>query len=119
MAEVMGVEGRPGAARLTFALYGCGIVLVGALIYGFFLASVYSPIKPASEACHTGRAGHSQDFGGVPTTTPGTFPISSICRWPETGEELELVSRDMTVVPLVVMGAGLIVALGGVVLVRR
>jgi hypothetical protein len=114
----------PGLVRrlagLTIALCGCGIVLVGALIYGFFLMLAYSPIQPVSEACATARGGPNRDFGGVPTTTPGAFPISSVCRWPETGEEVELMARNVTVVPLVVMGLGaVLVTGGGVVFWRR
>jgi hypothetical protein len=105
--------------RLTIALYGCGIVLIGALIYGFFLASAYSPVQPASEACSTARGGFSRDLGGEPTRTPGAFPISSVCRWPESGEELELVSRNVTVLPLVIMGLGLAVGVGGGLLARQ
>lgn len=115
----MGAAVRRRSVRLTAALYGCGIVLVGALIYGFYLASVYSPIRPASEACATARGGPFRDFGGEPTRTPGALPISSVCRWPETGEELELVSRNVTVVPLVIMAAGLAVAVGGGLGFRR
>ncbi|WBQ05567.1 hypothetical protein [Kribbella sp. CA-293567] len=109
---------RPVRGR-TVALYGCGVVLAGALIYGFFLASAYSPIQPASEACATARGGLNRDFGGMPTRTPGAFPVSSVCRWPETGEELELVSRNVTVLPLVVIGLGLVMVLGGAVVWRR
>jgi hypothetical protein len=113
VADAAGPAVRRRSAGLTVALYGCGVVLVGALIYGFFLASAYSPVQPASEACATARGGLNRDFGGVPKRTPGAFPISAMCRWPDSGEELELVSRNVTVVPLVIMGLGLVTALGG------
>ncbi|GAA0936696.1 hypothetical protein GCM10009554_24410 [Kribbella koreensis] len=114
MAKGPGLVRRLGG--LAVGLAGCGVVVVGALIYGFFLLSVYEPILPASEACANARGGVGRDYGGEPTTTPGVFPISSVCLWPETGEELELVSRDVTVLPLVVMGIGVVtVAAGGVV----
>ncbi|MFI5710190.1 hypothetical protein [Kribbella sp. NPDC051620] len=113
MSEAKG----PGLARrlvgLTVALCGCGVVLVGALIYGFFLMLAYSPMQPVDEACATARGGPDRDHGGVPTTTPRAFPVSSVCRWPETGEEAELMARDVTVVPLVIMGLGVVVVAGG------
>src|SRR4051812_43964744 len=55
----------PGPARrlvgLTVALWGCGVVLVGALIYGFFLMVAYSPRWAASGV----RWGADDDAGGV------------------------------------------------------
>jgi hypothetical protein len=113
----------PGLARrlggLGLAVAGCGLVLVGALIYGFFLMLAYSPMQPVDKACATARGGPNRDFGGVPTTTPRAFPISAVCRWPETGEEAELMARDVTVVPLTIMGLGVVVVVGGGVMFWR
>jgi hypothetical protein len=107
------------AAGIVAGFVGVGIVALGALVYAFMLFAAYDPIMPDDEYCAFKRGGPYRDYGGVPTTTPGIFPISSVCHWPETGEELETVSTSTTVVPLVIMATGLAALMAGGVVVWR
>jgi hypothetical protein len=106
------------SVRLTVALSGCGIILVGALIYAFFVWLAYDQ-SGAAELCQARLSGPSGVGEPEATTKPGFFPISARCEWSGRTSDIDLVSTRTTVIPVVIMAAGLVMVVGGVVLARR
>jgi hypothetical protein len=108
---------RRGMA-VASAVVGVCLVALGALIYAFFVWVAYGQ-SGSAELCQARLSGPSGVGEPAASTTPGFFPISSRCHWPGRTKEVELISLRTTVIPLVIMGTGMVlVTTGGVVFIR-
>ncbi|GAA3570316.1 hypothetical protein GCM10022235_44460 [Kribbella ginsengisoli] len=105
---------RRGLA-VSCAVVGLCLLGFGALIYAFFVWLAYDQ-SGAAELCQARLSGPSGVGEPEATTKPGFFPISARCEWSGKVSDIELVSARTTVIPVVIMGAGVVtVAAGGVV----